>query len=87
MRGSRIIVSWCRYDETSGRVSLVIPDLGPGDEGDYQCRADNPYGDSTCTITVRLSALLSAVHEQTSNKYLFHKKLECAEISTCLFQL
>ena len=45
-------MSWCRYDETSGRVSLVIPDLGPGDEGDYQCRADNPYGDSTCTITV-----------------------------------
>ena len=52
MSGSSITVSWCRYDETSGRVSLVIPDLGPGDEGDYQCRADNPYGDSTCTITV-----------------------------------
>ena len=29
-------------------------DLGPGDEGDYQCRADNPYGDSTCTITVSI---------------------------------
>ena len=53
MRGSSVTVSWCRYDETSGRVSLVIPDLGPGDEGVYQCRADNPYGDSTCTITVR----------------------------------
>ena len=40
------------YDEKTGRVCLVIEDLGPGDEGDYQCRADNPYGDSTCTITV-----------------------------------
>ena len=40
------------YDEKSGRVVLLIRDLGPGDEGDYQCRADNPYGDSTCTITV-----------------------------------
>ena len=40
------------YDEDTGRVCLVIPDLGPGDEGDYMCRADNPYGDSTCTITV-----------------------------------
>ena len=40
------------YDEHTGRVCLVIPDLGPGDEGDYMCRADNPYGDSTCTITV-----------------------------------
>ena len=89
MRGSSITVSWCRYDETSGRVSLVIPDLGPGDEGDYQCRADNPYGDSTCTITVSGGQLCYADqgHGQTSNKYLFHKKLECAEISTCLFQL
>jgi len=40
------------YDEKTGRVCLVIEDLGPGDEGDYQCRADNPYGDSTCTITI-----------------------------------
>ena len=40
------------YDEKTGRVVLLIEDLGPGDEGDYQCRADNPYGDSTCTITV-----------------------------------
>jgi len=40
------------YDEQTGRVCLVIPDLGPGDEGDYMCRADNPYGDSTCTITI-----------------------------------
>ena len=61
MRGSRIIVSCCRYDETSGRVSLVIPDLGPGDEGDYQCRADNPYGDSTCTITVSSWEVISFV--------------------------
>ena len=42
------------YDEKTGRVCLVIEDLGPGDEGDYQCRADNPYGDSTCTITVSI---------------------------------
>ena len=42
------------YDEKTGRVVLLIEDLGPGDEGDYQCRADNPYGDSTCTITVSI---------------------------------
>ena len=40
------------YDERTGRVSLSITDLGPGDEGEYSCRADNPYGDSTCTVTV-----------------------------------
>ena len=48
------------YDEKTGRVVLLIQDLGPGDEGDYQCRADNPYGDSTCTITVGSSQLTRA---------------------------
>ena len=42
-----------KYDEKSGKVTLVIENLGPGDEGQYMCRADNPYGDSTCTIAVR----------------------------------
>merc|ERR1711936_1349975 len=41
-----------KYDENTGHVTLVIQDLGPGDEGQYECRADNPYGDSTCTITI-----------------------------------
>ena len=34
-------------NEESGRVTLVIENLGPGDEGQYECRADHPYGDST----------------------------------------
>jgi titin len=42
------------YDEETGKVTLVIENLGPGDEGQYECRADNPYGDSTCTILVSL---------------------------------
>ena len=43
-----------KHDQKSGKVTLVIENLGPGDEGQYECRADNPYGDSTCTIVVRL---------------------------------
>ena len=45
------------YDETTGRVRLVIENLGPGDEGQYECRADNQYGDSTCSILVRIILL------------------------------
>ena len=48
-----------KYDEKSGKVTLVIENLGPGDEGQYMCRADNPYGDSTCTIAVRAALLLT----------------------------
>ena len=43
-----------KYDEKSGKVTLVIENLGSGDEGQYECRADNHYGDSTCTIAVRI---------------------------------
>ena len=32
-----------KYDEKSGKVTLVIDNLGPGDEGQYECRADNTY--------------------------------------------
>eukprot|EP00091_Calanus_sinicus_P008954 TRINITY_DN21268_c0_g1_i1.p1 TRINITY_DN21268_c0_g1~~TRINITY_DN21268_c0_g1_i1.p1 ORF type:complete len:145 (-),score=39.16 TRINITY_DN21268_c0_g1_i1:104-538(-) len=41
-----------KHDQKTGKVTLVIENLGPGDEGQYECRADNPYGDSTCTILI-----------------------------------
>ncbi len=40
------------YDPTSGRVSLVIRDLGPGDEGQYCCTASNDYGSITATLSI-----------------------------------
>ena len=40
------------YDPESGRVRLVIADMGPGDEGTYACTAENEWGDSTCSLQV-----------------------------------
>ncbi len=40
------------YDPTSGRISLLIRDLGPGDEGQYSCTASNDYGSVTATLSV-----------------------------------
>ena len=34
------------------QVTLAIDDLGPGDEGEYACKAENPWGDTTCTLVV-----------------------------------
>ena len=34
------------------QVTLAIDDLGPGDEGEYACKAENPWGDTTCTLLV-----------------------------------
>merc|ERR1712126_415947 len=38
------------YHPPSGQVTLAIDDLGPGDEGEYACKAENPWGDTTCTL-------------------------------------
>ena len=37
---------------TGPQVTLAIDDLGPGDEGEYACKAENPWGDTTCTLLV-----------------------------------
>ena len=40
------------YDQDSGKISLVIRNLGPGDEGTYSCTVSNPYGKTTATLSV-----------------------------------
>jgi len=40
------------YDMDSGRISLLIRDLGPGDEGTYSCTVSNAYGKTTATLSV-----------------------------------
>ena len=42
------------YDEASGKVSLLIKAIGPGDEGEYTCQAYNHFGfaNSNCRLKV-----------------------------------
>ncbi|XP_023347021.1 contactin-5 [Eurytemora carolleeae] len=40
------------FDPNNGRVTLMLSDVGPGDEGVYTCTASNPYGESSCTINL-----------------------------------
>ena len=40
------------YDLDSGRISLLIRNLGPGDEGTYSCTVSNAYGNTTATLSV-----------------------------------
>ena len=44
------------YDPESGNISLLIRDLGPGDEGQYSCTVSNPYGGTTATLSVNPDA-------------------------------
>ena len=64
------------YDENSGKVSLMIKAIGPGDEGEYTCTALNPYGEAICTVYISPEATKQVkksrsghkLHKSSSNK-------------------
>ncbi|XP_023947919.2 titin [Bicyclus anynana] len=41
------------YDERTGDVSLLIKQIGPGDEGEYTCTARNQYGEAICSVYIQ----------------------------------
>merc|ERR1711936_924798 len=49
------------YHPPSGQVTLAIDDLGPGDEGEYACKAENPWGDTTCTLVIITITIIIAI--------------------------
>lgn len=68
LRGNPIpVVSWTRkkaplvecnkysmsYNEQTGDVSLLIKQIGPGDEGEYTCTARNQYGEAICSVYIQ----------------------------------
>ncbi|XP_034137006.1 titin-like isoform X2 [Drosophila guanche] len=41
------------YNEATGDVSLLINQIGPGDEGEYTCTARNQYGEAICSVYIQ----------------------------------
>lgn len=41
------------YNEATGEVSLLINQIGPGDEGEYTCTARNQYGEAICSVYIQ----------------------------------
>lgn len=56
------------YDENSGKVSLMIKSIGPGDEGEYTCTALNPYGEAICTVYISPEATKSVKKSKSGAK-------------------
>ena len=57
---------------TNTQVTLAIDDLGPGDEGEYACKAENPWGDTTCTLLVggfSIAPLLKSIFAKIASAY------------------
>ena len=62
------------YDEPSGKVSLLIKSIGPGDEGEYTCTALNPYGEAICTVYISPEATNKQVKKSRSGHKLHKSK-------------
>merc|ERR1719228_1673047 len=56
------------YDEASGKVSLLIKSIGPGDEGEYTCTALNPYGEAICTVYISPEATKQVKKSRSGHK-------------------
>lgn len=41
------------YNQTTGQVTLQINAIGPGDEGEYTCRARNAVGEAICSVFIQ----------------------------------
>lgn len=69
LRGNpKPVVSWTRkgapllestnkfqmtYNQNTGDVSLLINQIGPGDEGEYTCTARNQFGEAICSVYIQ----------------------------------
>ena len=51
-------------------MTLAIDDLGPGDEGEYACKAENPWGDTTCTLVVTIFILINKYKSNNQNQII-----------------
>lgn len=51
-----------RYDPATGKVSLLITRIGPGDEGEYTCTAVNKFGEAICTVYIQPEGLQFPQH-------------------------
>ena len=64
-----------QYEPTSGKVSLLITHIGPGDEGEYTCTAVNKFGEAICTVYIQPEGLnfpqhLPEIHERSAHTEL-----------------
>lgn len=80
------VVSWTRkkaplvecnkysmsYNEQTGDVSLLIKQIGPGDEGEYTCTARNQYGEAICSVYIQPEGVPVPAHQTSQQQSSRH---------------
>lgn len=80
------VVSWTRkkaplvecnkysmsYNEQTGDVSLLIKQIGPGDEGEYTCTARNQYGEAICSVYIQPEGVPVPAHQASQQQSYKH---------------
>lgn len=59
------------YNEINGIVTLLINNIGPGDEGEYTCTAKNQYGEAICSVYIQPEGMpqLQQYHKEYAQTY------------------
>lgn len=58
------------YNQTTGDVTLTINQIGPGDEGEYTCRARNAVGEAICSVFIQPEGMPAPQFQQTKKEYI-----------------
>lgn len=57
------------YNEQTGDVTLLIKQIGPGDEGEYTCTARNQYGEAICSVYIQPEGVPVPQHQASHQSY------------------
>lgn len=97
LRGNpKPIVSWTRkkaplvesnkysmsYNEQTGNVSLLIKQIGPGDEGEYTCTARNRYGEAICSVYIQPEGMVMPIGSGPLQRDFHQEVVETSEQKT-----
>lgn len=58
------------YNQTTGDVTLTINQIGPGDEGEYTCRARNAVGEAICSVFIQPEGMPVPQFQQSKKEFV-----------------
>ena len=80
-----------QYEPATGKVSLLITRIGPGDEGEYTCTAVNKFGEAICTVYIQPEGINFPqhlpVHERSSRTELLSYQTNGQELYDADFKV